>query len=51
MSQPYANPAFTSHALAIQIRILIADMHKHKMAALNIADLENILARLEGRRD
>jgi hypothetical protein len=51
MSQPYANPAFVSHALAVQIRVLIVDMRKHNMAALNIADLENILARLEGRRD
>ena len=51
MSQPYANPAYVSHALAIQIRILIADMHKHNISGINIADLENILARLEGRRD
>lgn len=51
MSQPYANPAFTAQALAIQIRVLIADMHKHNISGINIADLENILARLEGRRD
>lgn len=50
MSQPHANPAFTSHALAIQIRVLIADMRKHDMTALGLADLETIADRLEARR-
>lgn len=50
MSQPHANPAFVSQALAIQIRVLIADMRKHDMAAIGIADLETIAARLEARR-
>ena len=50
MSQPHANPAFVSQALAIQIRVLIADMRKHDMTAIGIADLETIAARLEARR-
>ena len=50
MSQPHANPAFVAQALAIQIRVLIADMRKHDMTAIGLADLEAIASRLEARR-
>jgi hypothetical protein len=49
VSQPHANPAFVSQALATQIRALIADMRKHDITALGLADLETIAARLEAR--
>jgi predicted transcriptional regulator len=50
MSQPHANPDFVAQALARQIRVLIADMRKHNMSALGLADLETIADRLEARR-